>query len=982
MILDCRVIAEQINTIGKVVMEHLHRDEINYINDAQREELVSELKERLATRVSRPLPAKEFDKVVSAISHFFSDSYGEKFTNFNNQDEFMINFAVLDWRIWIGMDPVELTAEELARREQQREWFRNYISSQHADDGNRRTYMSKAGNKVEMTPREYDLFMYEQLLSDPTYPFLFFPLSEDQFLKIKESLKLKPSTLWFSKKVYDEYENYHYGKATNRWRLPEENATGSLTDGLGYLVGVYDSSLRNQILVTIGQHSDLEEDKTSPSDTMRQREVKQVGGTPNQQSRDPRDLTWLIAQVERNERLYANIELHALFQYEYFGGQGKDVLASTESDHWFIQQGQRCYGRNRLRVTKNDGQRAPSTETMVFDGQRTFLADDGIVTDLGEGLAGHNLQLFPHTLLIRVTSHGVPLSVYLRGTEAIASHPLSRISGSDRKAETVYLGVEQINGLTCHHVAVRVDGGLPSHDFWLAEDRNFLVLQKTSHSARSGSDKPSAKAMVDSFVEVAPGIWMPSRGRIDAFNKDLLRKNEEQIGQWSETFEVTAIDLNPKYSDEFFSTTILTGGVAADDAKGNNNRPWTAKVSGTCQDSEKQPIADAVVRLFNMDEVTRQGVLLKELRTDATGRFDFGALPELDWLHRYAVTLSKSGYGSQSRSVRSRHDSPDYEGPITSTLAAADIYSGKVIDLAGKPIAGAKVRCVNCDLGVCSTVTDEDGRFLISDDQRPSPSSLSTRIFVQHSHWGSKTFQSKTFPQDETIQLEHPAIAEGKAVFRDGTPARNIPLYSRYVKDDPALGAQNTTEIGLYTDDKGRFQFRFQGAGRISICSHPHDKNTELIATVLESFEVVTGESRTTPPLLVTEGALIFGRVTTADAPPPFKALTDADLKNIYIESHPDSNADFNPFRRIAYLQNDGTYRMRVSPGKANIQFRASYPHPGDSPTRLIYSEWPQPATDRQLNLEEGQTYNFEFKAIRADVPDRRQEIHELPGAK
>lgn len=287
----------------------------------------------------------------------------------------------------------------------------------------------------------------------------------------------------------------------------------------------------------------------------------------------PRDLAWLIAQVERNETLYANIDIHARFQYDHVGGQGKDVVASTESDHWFIQQGQRSYGRNRLRVTRNDGQRAPSTEAMVFDGQRTFLADDGIVTDSGEGLAGHNLHLFPHTLLYRVTSHGVPLSVYLRGTEAITSHPLSQISGSDRKAETVCLGVEQINGLTCHHVAVRIDGGLPSHDFWLAEDRNFLVLQKTSHSARSGSDIPSAKAMVDSFMEVAPGIWTPSRGRMDTFNKDLLRKNGEQVDQWSETFEVTAIDLNPMYSDEFFSKTILTNRVAADDAKGNDNRP-------------------------------------------------------------------------------------------------------------------------------------------------------------------------------------------------------------------------------------------------------------------------------------------------------------------------------------------------------------------------------------------------------------------------
>lgn len=207
------------------------------------------------------LPAKEFDKVVSAISHFFSDNYGEKFHNFNNQNEFMINFALLDWRIWVGMDPVALTADESTRRDQQRDWFRNYVSSQHPDDQKIRTYMSKAGNKVEMTPREYDLFMYEQLLNDPTYPFLFFPLAEERFSQIKKSLKTKPATVWFSKKVYDEYENCHYGKVTIRWPLPGENGIGILSDGLGYLVSVYDISLGKRDRSSIGLDRDVKEDK-------------------------------------------------------------------------------------------------------------------------------------------------------------------------------------------------------------------------------------------------------------------------------------------------------------------------------------------------------------------------------------------------------------------------------------------------------------------------------------------------------------------------------------------------------------------------------------------------------------------------------------------------------------------------------------------------------------------------------------------------
>lgn len=226
--------------IGQEVLRKLEKETGDFLNSSQQQRLVTDLKTRLSKLVSVRLAPQDFDNLLSAIRNSARGNNGIKFARL---DTLMINFAVLEWRIRVGMDPLKLTPEDVARRENQRDWFRAYIRTQPAPHNGREIYLSKSGKRVELTFREYDQLQYEELLSDPTYPFLFFPFSDDEFAAVKASLQSTPTHGFASDRIYGEYEKAHRTKVEQRWPYSDGKGMAIWGNGTRYLKGFGDETV-------------------------------------------------------------------------------------------------------------------------------------------------------------------------------------------------------------------------------------------------------------------------------------------------------------------------------------------------------------------------------------------------------------------------------------------------------------------------------------------------------------------------------------------------------------------------------------------------------------------------------------------------------------------------------------------------------------------------------------------------------------------
>jgi beta-lactamase regulating signal transducer with metallopeptidase domain len=253
----------RINRIGHAVLQKLEKETGDFLNKSQRQQLISGMKMRLAERVSVPLAQTEFESVLSAIGNSSRGALGFKFVR---KDVFMTYFALLEWRIWVGMDPLKLTPEETARRERQREWFRDYIKAQPAPYEGRQIFPSKIGKPVDLTFLEYDLLQYEELLSDPTYPFLFFPFSDDEFEIVKQTIGLPPVGGFASKRIYDQYDKAHRSKVEQRWHYSDDKGSAIWGDGTEYLKGFADDTIADADLPDSGpadnNHAEMKQDQT------------------------------------------------------------------------------------------------------------------------------------------------------------------------------------------------------------------------------------------------------------------------------------------------------------------------------------------------------------------------------------------------------------------------------------------------------------------------------------------------------------------------------------------------------------------------------------------------------------------------------------------------------------------------------------------------------------------------------------------------
>lgn len=179
-------------------------------------------------------------------------------------------------------------------------------------------------------------------------------------------------------------------------------------------------------------------------------------------------------------------------------------------------------------------------------------------------------------LVLQKISYPVPLSTYLQGEKALAAYGRNVWTAHSRRIEVEYLGEEEWDGHPCRklrsrHITKSSGNVQLSYILWLASDRNDIPIRVVVYSHNLSEDLPYSEGVVESFKEVAPGVWFPLAGKITVCDNRVLQREKRQSPAWEQRYTVKKISLDPKFPLEFFRDLEIPDGTTVYhvDAAGN-----------------------------------------------------------------------------------------------------------------------------------------------------------------------------------------------------------------------------------------------------------------------------------------------------------------------------------------------------------------------------------------------------------------------------
>ncbi|QDT96804.1 outer membrane lipoprotein-sorting protein [Gimesia aquarii] len=178
----------------------------------------------------------------------------------------------------------------------------------------------------------------------------------------------------------------------------------------------------------------------------------------------------------------------------------------------------------------------------------------GIISDQTPGVI--NLAR-PHMLLFEFIGSRVPLSVYLKGIEAVREFTGDSELKSKYKTRVQVRGIEKVQGLEC--TVVRIETVDPTgnsqsrRDLWLARDRNLIPIRKLCFYYRDSTELPNMECLVEAWQEVRPGVWFPRKAYTERYNSMILKRTGKQQTSWRYDYSVETVELDPKLPKDIFT---------------------------------------------------------------------------------------------------------------------------------------------------------------------------------------------------------------------------------------------------------------------------------------------------------------------------------------------------------------------------------------------------------------------------------------------
>ena len=396
--------------------------------------------------------------------------------------------------------------------------------------------------------------------------------------------------------------------------------------------------------------------------------------------------------------------------------------------------------------------------------------------------------------------------------------------------------------------------------------------------------------------------------------------------------------------------------------------PGTLTIEGRCLDENGGGIQDATVALLYYNYARNIKGYVRREKTDEQGVFSFSGLatprPAEDGHVSYWVVAWRPGRASKMTSIY-----PHHPRVIDLVMPRPERLIGRVIDLAGNPVAGAVVRfdfplMPDAIEGVLSSRTQPDGWFAVTDlspwkqedHVRERPGGIrevpSPSFRVQHPDFATASVRYQEIPnQDEIdIVLQPAAAISGVVTYHDGRPAPGVPVRLQGVPDrDQDRENDPTSWAEAVTDEEGRYRLTSLRAGQYNVWPTA----SGLTAVALDSFEVNAGQSREAPKLLLTGGGFLSGRLIDADTGDNVDLADEEHVSvGIYGPSRPRSGAAIDGGR----VEADGSFRFRLPPGRHYVYLSGTGPLTVDGEGRGAH----------EVEVRAGETTETTFRVRRA----------------
>ena len=401
--------------------------------------------------------------------------------------------------------------------------------------------------------------------------------------------------------------------------------------------------------------------------------------------------------------------------------------------------------------------------------------------------------------------------------------------------------------------------------------------------------------------------------------------------------------------------------------------------AGVCVDAAGTPVKDAEIVLYKVDHTLQRQKVVARTRTDAQGRFRFDPVPgNPEEIEPYCITATAEGRATQVRFVPSSRSGPD---GLRLAMPKAGVLRGCVKDSEGRPVEGAKVffrsGLPEPVVGVRCAITDEQGNYVINDiepgsgvrihgiagwrviSRKDGAISVTSppRVSCRHPRFEYTWTPCKTIPGTVDFVVKPAGVIEGRVVYAEtGKPAAGV-----------AVGCQSVGK-GDYsvvtTDADGRYRLDSLRGEKYNIWPDVED----WTAPAVDSFQAVSGRTRTAPTLKLTRGGIVKGRLIDADTGEPLSRedfAAETEWKGgPHIAVKGPARPLSGPGRMAVSFGPDGTYSMRLPQGEHFVLFRPASPWRRTKPkvaSTLNHPAGPEFDNSVAVPVEEGGVIDMDF---------------------
>ncbi|MEJ2702114.1 MAG: carboxypeptidase regulatory-like domain-containing protein [Sedimentisphaerales bacterium] len=416
---------------------------------------------------------------------------------------------------------------------------------------------------------------------------------------------------------------------------------------------------------------------------------------------------------------------------------------------------------------------------------------------------------------------------------------------------------------------------------------------------------------------------------------------------------------------EWMAGLVREGRLRGPETTDKTEQPADNKVtiSGQCRDSSGHPLPNAQVLVYCVDYNRRTMKQIAEGRTDSEGRFSLGSVAPLSeedhGRRRYLVFVPADGHGPAWKEVNLYRETVER---LELRAYNSAVVTGTVVTEDSKPVADAQVWVrgiisgpateetlwadnhfffIRQPLPGWSATTDSDGSFHISG----VPEGTRIQLSVSHRSFAECIVHVKPAAPAK-IEVQPGATITGRVLYgATGKPAAGVMVQAQGVEHIPTAGGWMAGWAETVTDEQGRYRLESLCGAKYNVWAEAEN----LTVVALDSFEATAGQTEAAPDLVLVEGGFIVGRVIDEATGKPIKPGEYSDVA-IYGPSRPKSGAAVE----TSDIRDDGSFRIRVAPGRNYIYLRAMGEWGRDKAIASSRNHW--------VNVAEGQTVEVEFK--------------------